>query len=595
MGRRRRANHVAHGPWVDEQRGQTQAPVREAGAAAIGTGLVSGVVMTSGGRPQPVRRAMVTLSGAGPGALSRTVMTDATGRYTFDRLPAGRFTLSASKAAYLTAVHGAKQPGRAGVSINVSESQKVEGLTLTLVRGAVIAGAIRDERGQPIDGATVQVLRYRVMNGERRLMGSGVGERTDDRGTYRIFELEPGEYVVAASLRSMSGSARVTTEADVTAATQALKRTSGRGTPPAPGGAATVAYALVFYPGTADLSAATFVTVGAEEERTGIDFAFRLVPTATLQGLVVNPAGQLPATTEVRLVNIGKPAGFTAALDIMSLLPRRPRPDGSFVFTGLTPGQYAIAATTTGSAGRGRGAGTTETLWATTEVNVAGTDISNITLTLQPAMRISGSLTFDGTSQPPPNREGMRVVLAPVLTGTEISVGQLTAVANAEGTFTFGGVMPGRYNVRATQPGGVWLQKSVTVGGREIADETVEVRAGEDVTSVSVLFTDRAAELSGMLQDTSGQAAPDYFIILFPADQGLWRSLTRRIQQVRPGTDGRFTFRTLLPGSYLLAAVTDVEPGEWYDPGFLQKIVPGAIPLAIAEGEKKVQDIRIAR
>ena len=236
-----------------------------------------------------------------------------------------------------------------------------------------------------------------------------------------------------------------------------------------------------------------------------------------------------------------------------------------------------------------------ETLWATTEVNVAGTDISNITLTLQPAMRISGSLTFDGTSQPPPNREGMRVVLAPVLTGTEISVGQLTAVANAEGTFTFGGVMPGRYNVRATQPGGVWLQKSVTVGGREIADETVEVRAGEDVTGVSVLFTDRAAELSGMLQDTSGQAAPDYFIILFPADQGLWRSLTRRIQQVRPGTDGRFTFRTLLPGSYLLAAVTDVEPGEWYDPGFLQKIVPGAIPLAIAEGEKKVQDIRIAR
>ena len=63
---------------------------------------------------------------------------------------------------------------------------------------------------------------------------------------------------------------------------------------------------------------------------------------------------------------------------------------------------------------------------------MAGTDISNITLTLQPAMTISGSVSFDGTSLPAPNRAGMRVSLAPILTGTEVSVGRVTRVRHHE-------------------------------------------------------------------------------------------------------------------------------------------------------------------
>lgn len=36
----------------------------------------------------------------------------------------------------------------------------------------------------------------------------------------------------------------------------------------------------------------------------------------------------------------------------------------------------------------------------------------------------------------------------------------------------------------------------------------------------------------------------------------------------------------------------DVEPGEWFDPAFLQRLVPSATKVAIAEGENKVRDIR---
>ena len=60
-----------------------------------------------------------------------------------------------------------------------------------------------------------------------------------------------------------------------------------------------------------------------------------------------------------------------------------------------------------------------------------------------------------------------------------------------------------------------------------------------------------------------------------------------------PRATATYVFKNLRPGEYQIAAVADVEPGEWYDPAFLQRIAPSATAVTIAEGEKKAQDIRI--
>ena len=52
-------------------------------------------------------------------------------------------------------------------------------------------------------------------------------------------------------------------------------------------------------------------------------------------------------------------------------------------------------------------------------------------------------------------------------------------------------------------------------------------------------------------------------------------------------------FRGLPPGEYLVAAIDDIEPNEWFDPALLQRLLPTAFKIAIAEGEDKVQDIRL--
>jgi hypothetical protein len=74
----------------------------------------------------------------------------------------------------------------------------------------------------------------------------------------------------------------------------------------------------------------------------------------------------------------------------------------------------------------------------------------------------------------------------------------------------------------------------------------------------------------------------------------MWFSGSRWIRpSVRPATDGRFTFSGLAPGEYYLAALTDVSPADLASPQFLDQVTASAIMVAVASGEKKIQDIRI--
>ena len=599
--------HESHGPWVSEVDDAQTPTVRDTRPAApIGTGIISGVVVTGDkDKPTPLRRAQVTLTGT---ALlgNRLTLTDDNGRFSFAGVPAGRFTLTASKPAFISSTYGASRPGRPGTPITLADGQRVTDISLNLARGAVLTGIISDARGQPVNGATVRALQYVTTNGVRRLQATGfvTTVQTDDRGAFRIHSLEAGEYGVGASLRQGGGAIRQTTAADVQFALEALKPAGARSTPTATTGARTTAapdaavrsqpqsYVPVFYPGTSDPSQAVLLTVAAGEERGGINFTLQPVPAATVSGIISNPSGERPANLEVRLLNVGATVSIDPFDDMMLGLPLRPQADGRFSFSGVAPGRYAVVATT-GSGGRSAGAGG-PLLWATTEVVVSGRDETNLQLSLQPGVAISGKVVFDATTLPPPALNAMRASVSPILTGSQVSVGQFQGSVGDDGTFSIR-VMPGRYNVRATLPSGTtgWLLRSAMLGGRDVADDGFDVRAGDDPAAVTLTFTDRPGEINGALQDASGRPAPDYFIIVFPTNKTLWRAGARRIQQVRPGTDGRFTVRNLLAGEYQIAALTDVASGEAFDPAFLEKLVGHTVVVSLGEGEKKVQDIRI--
>jgi hypothetical protein len=248
-------------------------------------------------------------------------------------------------------------------------------------------------------------------------------------------------------------------------------------------------------------------------------------------------------------------------------------------------------------------------------VNIDGQDVNGVHVSLVPGMTVTGRVTFDSsTLQPPTDLTRVRVNITPRGTQQGLDTGGLPpAQVDATGRFTVTGVPPGRYSINANAaaaippgtPGGrgnagggsaagQWLLKSATGTGQDILDFGLVVEPHQPVAGITLSFVDRTQEVSGTIQDPSGKPTADFTIILFAADKSFWVPQARRIQSARPSTDGKFAFRNIPPGDYRLTAVTDVEPGEWFDPNFLGQLVNASIPVTVREGEKKVQDIKIA-
>jgi len=199
--------------------GAPQQPRDAAGAAATGTSRLSGVVVGDEPSPQPVRRAIVTITGSAL-RVSRSTITDDSGRFAFDNLPAGCFNVTAARKAYLTSAFGAAYPGGPGTRVSVADAAHVNDVRITLWKGAVLTGVITDASGTPVPSLAVSVFR----STSTRFESAGV-DVTDDRGSYRVYGLHPGEYIVAAVPRPTGGGDMgVRSEREVDALLAALER-----------------------------------------------------------------------------------------------------------------------------------------------------------------------------------------------------------------------------------------------------------------------------------------------------------------------------------------------------------------------------------
>ena len=631
QGQGQQAQGQGRGGNQNPARDNTNQTPQPTGTAAIGGAIVS----TDGGRP--VRRARVTLTGADlRGAKAAT--SDDKGHFAFTDLPAGRYTLSASKPGYVNSVYGQKKPGRAGTPIQLADAQHLDDLKLPLAKGGVITGAVLDENNDASTGTQVTAWRAEMRTGEKRYVQAG-SDQTDDRGTYRIYGLLPGDYIVRATPRNSADLRSVVQ--DVVgqlgnnaggpgggggrggglggqlgggALQQLLGGRGGGNAAAAIGGLladlnganddTNVGYAPVYYPGTTTSTNATAVALDVSQERQGVDFQLQLVQTAKVSGSVTSPDGDASGVL-LTLVNETEEAlggGLNTA---------RVQQDGTFSFTNVAPGQYVLQARANrggrGGGRRGGGPGANaaggagqpaqpappEVLWGESPVFVDGHPVSGITVTMQAGMKVSGHMVFDG-APPLTDLTRVRVALAPATPSQGLDLAQNTpATLDATGNFTITGVAPGRYTVRVQ--GGVanMTLKSATTGGRDILDFPMEVRPNQDVADLTLTMSNQAQELSGTLTDAQSMPATAYTVIVFSADTKFWTPQSRRIVSARPGTDGRFIVRNLPPGEYYLAAVTDVEPGDWFDPKFLEQLRPASAHVTLAPNDKKVQDLRL--
>ncbi len=561
------------------------APAPAVPPAPTGTAVVSGRVVADA-TGAPISLSTVVLIGTRTGVLKVTT-TDRDGAFSFAALPADRYTVGASRLPYLGAVAGARRPARPGSPVIVANAATVTDVTIRLPLGAALSGTIYDEQGRPAVGAAVSAQQRRVQNGERILVGAPAsGAITDERGQYRIFGLPPGEYLISAAGTHQPIAVTPLTDADVDAAL------AGGGAPAAAPTTEATAIAPVYYPGTTRSDTAVGVLLGAGEDKVNLDFRLERVRPASIDGTVSNADGS-PLPPNMVVMISGAPGSgplITAATSRVTL-------DGRFSLPNQVPNTYQLVARTPGPS---------PTL-AMALVEVTGlSDVSGVQLVLAPPLSITGRVvaTVATPTSRAPALANQRLQFAPLRTSLTGILAPTATPTTSTGEFTVTNVFPGRYVLTgapffgASADSVAWGLGAVTIDGTDVTDRAFEIKADALPKDFVVTFTDRWQDISGRVSNSSGAGVSDVTMLAFPVDESFWLYNSRRIVTAQPASDGQYTLGgpgpALLPaGEYYLAAVTDVSKDEQYDPAFLKALIPSAIRITLAPGDRKVQDVRV--
>jgi uncharacterized protein (DUF2141 family) len=556
----------------------------------VSTGTLQGQVLTPGVDPQPVRRALVTVNGDGL-PHGRTTVTDDDGGFTVAGLPPGRFVVTATKAAHLPAAYGAAQPGRSAVAIQLVAGEQRTGVTLVMARAAVIAGVLRFADGTPAPNVDVGVFRLPPTGDDVHMTPAGTAI-TDDRGAYRVYGLPPGDYVVVGAVRRLfagNGDAERWTAQQIDATLRDLER---------PGGAAPVAesdgrynWAPVFFPGSASAQDAVPIRVRVAEVRDGVDFVVSMTRMVTVEGILVGGPDEV-SSAQFFFNRVG--VRLQPLLGITPVFSTRMTPAGkAFTYAGLSPGRYSVTAHVPGGDGA----------WAKAEFHVTGGEPPYLTLSLQPAVRLSGRVVFEGSDTPPAGALRGATIRPTPANGVGQAASSSTrmgnpfipaAQVNENGTFDVRGIVPETVTLTLTTPNASgWSARSMQVNGRDVLDEQVLITG--DLTDVLITMTNQPTKLSGRIVTTAGAPGASVFIAVFPQDTSLWHPRARRITSARADTDGRWHIDGLPPGDYFVVALTDLATGELHNTALLEQLAPAAMRLSLAPGEHKAQDLQIGR
>jgi protocatechuate 3,4-dioxygenase beta subunit len=326
---------VAPGPKVSltDAVAQTR-PASAQRGASVGSAMVAGVV-TTGPAKKPLARAIVSIAGTDILGIRQTVSDDG-GRFVFEGLAPGRFTLTAEKPGYLKTYLGSSQPGRPPATpIAVINGQRLTDITIDVPRGGVIAGVVRDENGAPMASAQVSAQLMTYSMGVRKFLNATVSPGwvvTNDRGEYRLWGLPPGEYAVRAGPNGFGSS--ILTDAEFKAAETQVQ--TGRIPPPGSVPIRQLQRGGVFYPGVSDIVTAQTIALGLSEERSGVDIVSAPVPSFNIEYTGIGPGGRPIQRAVVGIASVSQQSLFTSLGGVLF------DANGRGTIRGVPPGRYLL-------------------------------------------------------------------------------------------------------------------------------------------------------------------------------------------------------------------------------------------------------------
>jgi hypothetical protein len=457
--------------------------------------------------------------------------TDAQGRYELRAPVSARLVVRVGIPGYPSQAY-AEDPGLGPLIIKVMPAGATTGVDFFIQRGGTITGRVMDDRKEPVVKATVLAYQDRWWFGERQFTAmSIVGNRveTDDRGDYRYSGLPPGEYVIGVIDRS----------------------------------------ATTFAPSGISLKGARRLAVAPGQELTDVNVQTGGGSSGSITGQLI---GRDPASPDSRVWLTPEAAEVSTPLR-----PSELTGGGQYRFDDVAPGRYWLIAWPAPAPSQ------TKT-WARESVVVAAGAETTRELTLSEGATIAGRVSNY-------NRYVREISLNP-FDRHHPEARAMRVVVGTDGSFRVVGIAPGRYRWLRTQE--ALYQLSVFEGESplDIADLPFTVHAGDALRQLRVEVTSGAI-ISGTVTDRDGKPTTAGGVIIAATDPGYWTGVSRRLLVTRADQFGFFEASRLPAGEYFVAHVTQLGPGQLWDPAFLKKTLAAAQRVTVTAGGEQTVNLRL--
>lgn len=506
-----------------------QQPHRKAGG-----GFQIGGVVVNAASGQPLVRTRVAIGSVDVREQVESVITDSDGRFSFEHLAAGKYSLSAERSGF--PAQSFDQHELYASAIAVGNGLKATGLVFRLQPEAVISGTIQDEADEPVRDAEVILFHRAVEDG--RLTTHVIRQtQTDDQGGYRFGGLLDGTFLIAVRARPWyvqtaqvwNSGEPVTTNADLD-----------------------VAFPTTFYPGVTGPDEAAPIAIRSGDQ-VSADFVLQALPAVRLHIQQANPDPAHPITGSLsqRLFD-----DFEGYIQTQNMWHSK-----VFTISGFAPGNYTVHVNSADGKGGGE---------HTQDLAIMGdTTVDPDAMSSAASVKVSGTLRIAGYTGSLSNavvqleRVGQRK-----LEGSRVS---------ADGSFELTQLPSGTYEVRLFNMPDVYVQ---SVSGAGASGRFVKI--GSSDVSLVVNAAKGAGKITGtVMQGDSPQ--PGAMVLLAPDDPRRNASLFRRDQS---DSDGTFTLSNVLPGHYTLMAIMDGWELEWSNPEVLKRYLPQGESINVERGGK---------
>jgi hypothetical protein len=362
---------------------------------------------------------------------------------------------------------------------------------------------------------------------------------------FRIFGVEPGQYILSASAGDVS-------------------------TSELPG------YVRTFYPGVTDAELSPVITVAAAQVYENADITLVRQRTARVSGVVRDARGRPGLAGSLTLLP------SQASSSLATGVGARVGDGGAFEFPNVPPGRYVIQMY------RGARNRFTEGEFGALPVSVGERDVEGLTLQAAAGSTIAGRVSFVGsTPGAAPRRGGLDIEAVPSDPDLAPLNGRATANIRPDWTFRLSGISgPRRLEVTRTPPG--WSVEAIRVRGIDVTDQPLAFgTAAQSVDDVDVVLTDRVTRIAGRVRDRSGRPAAGATVVVFAPTRDRWYARSRHLRAALTDAEGTFAVEGLPAGSYYAAAVAAVPAGgadAWRDPAFLDSLVAPSTSVSVGDG-----------